>query len=156
MRTHGTVARTILVWSVIGCGSSRRAETDVVTADYGRYSFVAEASTDVRVTGVLLLAQDTIVPQPSGTMCRVAANQPSTDNLLYDCQIAGDAKFMLSIHRRNPLRRSMWVMVTPTRRTRQACIAWRTWENGTRTCTRSVPEEYIEQVRSTGNIIITR
>ena len=39
---------------------------------------------------------------------------------------------------------------------RMTGLLYRTWENGTRTCITSMPEEYIEQVLVSDKLVVTR
>lgn len=57
---------------------------------------------------------------------------------------------------RHPVRRSTWSVTMPVRKQRDVCVEFRTWENGTQTCTRNVPAEYIEQVKMSGELVVTR
>jgi hypothetical protein len=36
------------------------------------------------------------------------------------------------------------------------CTEYRTWENGTRTCVTSMPDEYIEHVLVSNKLVVTR
>ena len=106
--------------------------------------------------GVLDVSADTIVARSESAPCRHMAEQSTTAAIAYECGVPGTPGLRLSLDRRYPVRRSSWSVMTPVRRKRDVCVAHRTWENGTQSCTRSMPEEYIEQVRVTGQLVVTR
>lgn len=154
--TRGAVDLAVAIALCAACSARKESDTEVPVVDLGRYSFVVEAREGVRMAGTLTITRDTILAQPSGTTCRLPTEQPSSAHIVYECQVPGTSGLQLSIDRRSPLRRSTWAVVLPVRRTREVCSAWRTWENGTRSCTRKTAEEYIEQVRQTGGLVVTR
>ena len=108
------------------------------------------------MSGLLDVSLDTIVVRSEAAPCRVMAEQSSRAALLYECGVPGTPGVRLSLDRRHPVRRSTWSVMMPVRKKRDVCVAYRTWENGTQTCTRSVPEEYIEQTRVSGELVVTR
>ena len=135
-----------------------RAATGIAPGSdpYGRYPFTAEVATGQRLTGTIDIGPDTVVARPTGVECRVSPGQPSSDQLAYDCVLPGTNGVSLVIDRRSPLRRSQWVQSTQVTKKRDVCTQWRTWENGTRTCERSTPEEYFELVKRQGPIVVQR
>ena len=106
--------------------------------------------------GVIDVSADTIVARSESAPCRHMAGQSTSAAITYECGLPGTPGLRLSLDRRYPIRRSSWSVMTPVRKKRDVCVAHRTWENGTQTCTRSMPEEYIDQVRVTGQLIVTR
>ena len=157
MPTRRSIGQGLMAACALGACSARQAPaTELPDEGLGRYGFVAEASEGRRMTGILSVTRDTIVVQPDGTSCRVAKEQANSSHLVYECLFPGTAGLHLSIDRRSPVRRSTWAVFLPIRRVRDVCILYRTWENGTRTCTQYIPEEYIEQVRRTGPLVVTR
>jgi len=138
------------------CGARRPMEDVTPFAEFGRYAFVAAMPGGHRVTGTLDVAPDTLVARASSTDCRVAATQPSGDYLAYECMVPGTAGVNLHIDRRSPSRKSTWNAVTQVSKKRDVCLDYRTWENGTRTCIRSEPQEYFERVRVQGPLVVTR
>ena len=129
---------------------------DLPLEELGRFSFAIETRDGVRMTGLLDVSLDTIVARSETAPCRVMAEQSSSSALTYECGVPGTPGVRLSLDRRHPVRRSTWSVTMPVRKKRDVCVAWRTWENGTQTCTRSVPEEYTENTRVTGELIVTR
>ena len=139
-------------------GPATRAATGIAPGSdpYGRYPFSAEVATGQRLTGTIDIGPDTVIARPTGVECRVSPGQPSSDQLAYDCVLPGTNGVSLVIDRRSPLRRSQWVQSTQVSRKRDVCTQWRTWENGTRTCEKSTPEEYFELVKRRGPIVVQR
>jgi len=152
-------AATLLTASIVAmaCGNPRPVDTvDPPVAEAGRFSFAIETRDGVRMKGVLDVSADTIVARSESAPCRHMGEQSTSSAITYECGVAGTSGLRLSIDRRYPVRRSSWSLLTPVRKKRDVCVAHRTWENGTQTCTRSMPEEYIEQVRVTGQLVVTR
>jgi hypothetical protein len=151
------VARILVVVMSVGC-ATKNATTDVAVAQdpMGRFLFTAEIASGQRLTGVIDLAPDTVIIRPTGIECKVAARQPSGDLLEHDCVVPGTNGVQLVIDRRSPLRRSMWVQSTQVQKKRAVCTQYRTWENGTRTCELSQPEEYFEVVKKQGPLVFHR
>src|SRR5687768_1527651 len=150
-------ARVLLttVLAVMACKARQDPVTESPLSDLGRFSFVVEGRDVGRMTGLLDVTLDTIVARSEMAPCRVV---PEKDRayLAYECAAPGTTGVRLTLDRRNPVRRSTWSILTPVRKKRDVCVAFRTWENGTRTCTRTMPEEYIEQVRRAGDLVVTR
>lgn len=142
--------------ALVACATGPRRGDALSEPEFGQFTFAVEATDAIRLTGQLVVTPDTILPMPKGTTCRVAPQQPSVEHLAYECVSPGTSGILLVLDRRSPVRRSTWSVVVAVRKTRDACIAWRTWENGTRTCTSTMPEDYTEQVRRTGAIVVTR
>lgn len=152
-------AATLLATSFVAaaCSTSRRVDAvDLPAAELGRFSFAIETRDGVRVKGVLDISPDTMVARSESSPCRHMAEQSTSAAITYECGVPGTSGLRLSLDRRHPVRRSSWSVMTPVRKKRDVCVAYRTWENGTQTCTRSMPEEYIEQVRVTGQLMVTR
>ena len=155
----GSHAAALLTASLVAvaCGRPRPADpVDPPVAESGRFSFAIETRDGVRMKGVLDVSADTIVARSESAPCRHIAEQSTSGAITYECGVSGTPGLRLSIDRRYPIRRSSWSVMTPVRKKRDVCVAHRTWENGTQTCTRSMPEEYIEQVRVTGQLVVTR
>lgn len=139
------------------CGTQRQVDSvDPPTAELGRFAFAVETRDGVRMKGVLDVSVDTIVARSESAPCRLMAEHSTGTAITYECDVPGTPGMRLSVDRRHPVRRSSWSLLTPVRRKRDVCVAYRTWENGTQTCTRSMSEEYIEQVRVTGDLLVTR
>ena len=139
------------------CSAARPADlVDLPVPEFGRFSFAIETRDGVRMKGLLDVSTDTIVARSESAPCRHMAEQSTSTAITYECGVPGTPGMRLSLDRRHPIRRSSWSVMTPVRKKRDVCVAYRTWENGTQTCTRSVPEEYIEQVRVTGDLVVTR
>ena len=139
------------------CSKPRPVDTvDLPVTESGRFSFAIETRDGVRMKGVLDVSADTIVARSESAPCRHMAEQSTSAAITYECGVPGTSGLRLSLDRRYPVRRSTWSVITPVRKKRDVCVAHRTWENGTQTCTRSMPEEYIEQVRVTGQLVVTR
>ena len=85
----------------------------------------------------------------------MSPSQPGREVLVYECQLPGTTGINLQIDRRNPSRKSRWSLLTQVTKKRDICTEYRTWENGTRTCARSMPEEYLEKVRVEGSLVVT-
>ena len=152
-------AATLLATTLVATGCGARRQVDPVAlpvAEQGRFSFAIETRDGVRMKGLLDVSADTIVARSESAPCRHMAEQSTSAAITYECGVPGTQGLRLSLDRRNPVRRSSWSLMTPVRKKRDVCVAYRTWENGTQTCTRSVPEEYIEQVRVTGELVVTR
>lgn len=140
----------------IACGARRPADDVSSIAAFGRYAFVATIPGGQRLTGTLDVAPDTLIARAASFECRVAPAQPSADFLAYDCVVPGTTGLSLLIDRRNPARKSTWAAITQVSKKRDVCTDYRTWENGTRTCIRSTPQEYFERVRLQGPLVVTR
>ena len=151
---------TVIAHLSAACGGARAPEPDLadmpLIAEMGRFGFVATVAGGQRLTGTLDVAPDTLVARAAELECRVAPQQPNGEVLTYDCVVPGTSGVSLLIDRRNPTRKSTWSMVSQVTKKRDICVAWRTWENGSRTCTRSEPEEYFERVRVNGPLVVTR
>jgi hypothetical protein len=154
--TRSRYALLVAILLVQACRSRQGSGEVVPLEDVGRFSFLVEARDGVRMTGWLDVTLDTIVARSESAPCRFVAEQADRTHLPYECAAPGTSGVRLLLDRRYPLRRSTWSVVTPVRRKRDVCVAFRTWENGTRTCTRTMPEEYIEQVRQAGELVVTR
>ena len=145
------------IFVVTACSTPRQVDSvDLPVAELGRFSFAIETRDGVRMNGVLDVSADTIVARSEAAPCRHMAEQSTSSAITYECGVPGTPGMRLLLDRRHPVRRSSWSLMTPVRKKRDVCVAYRTWENGTQTCTRSVPEEYIEQVRVTGELVVTR
>ena len=141
----------------VACSKPRAADPlDPPVAESGRFSFAVESRDGVRMKGVLDVSADTIVARSESAPCRHMAEQSTSAAITYECGVPGTPGLRLSLDRRYPVRRSSWSVMVPVRKKRDVCAVYRTWENGTQTCTRSTPEEYIEQVRVTGQLVVTR
>jgi hypothetical protein len=139
------------------CSTQRGVEaSNPPVAEVGRYSFTLETRDGVRMTGLLDVGADTIVARSESAPCRVMAERSTSAAIAYECQVAGTSGVRLSLDRRHPVRRSTWSVLTPVRKKRDVCLEYRTWENGTRTCVTSMPEEYTEQVLVSGELVVTR
>ena len=139
------------------CGRPRPVDlADPPVAESGRFSFAIETRDGVRMKGVLDVSADTIVARSESAPCRHIAEHSTSGAITYECAVPGTPSLRLSLDRRFPIRRSSWSVMTPVRKKRDVCVAHRTWENGTQTCTRSMPEEYIDHVRVTGQLVVTR
>lgn len=145
---------TLLV--VPACGARRDPGGVLSVEEFGRFSFLVESRDGIRMTGWLDVTLDTIVARSESAPCRFVAEQPDRTRITYECASPGTSGVRLSLDRRHPVRRSIWSVSTPVRKKRDVCVAFRTWENGTRTCTRTMPEEYIDQVRQTGELVVSR
>jgi hypothetical protein len=156
MRLPRLIAVASLLALGTGCGARRPVEDVTPFAEFGRYAFVATMPGGQRLTGTLDVAPDTLVARAASTECKVAATQPSGDYLAYECLVPGTTGVNLLIDRRNPSRKSTWNTLTQVSRRRDVCNEYRTWENGTRTCIRSTPEEYFERVRVQGALVVSR
>jgi len=153
------LARFFILASTAACsGAATRAATGITPGSdpYGRYPFTAEIATGQHLTGTIDIGPDTVIARPNGVECRVAPGQPSSDQLAYDCVLSGTNGVSLVIDRRSPLRRSQWVQSTQVSKKRDICTQWRTWENGSRTCEMSKPEEYFELVKRQGPLVVQR
>ena len=152
-------AAALLTASIIAAACRAPQPLDPVDLpgnELGRFSFAIETRDGVRMNGLLDVSTDTIVARSESAPCRHMAEQSTSTAITYECGVPGTPGLRLSLDRRHPIRRSSWSVMTPVRKKRDVCVAYRTWENGTQTCTRSVPEEYIEQVRVTGELVVTR
>jgi hypothetical protein len=152
-------AAALLTTGVVAtsCGTQRHVDlVDPPVAELGRFAFAIETRDGVRMKGVLDVSVDTIVARSESAPCRLMAEHSTGTAITYECGVPGTPGLRLLLDRRHPVRRSSWSLMTPVRKKRDVCVAYRTWENGTQTCTRSVPEEYIEQVRVTGELVVTR
>ena len=153
-------ARTCLVVGALACGASRQSASPSPEAvglnAMGRYGFVADLPGGQRLTGTLDVMPDTLLARVTNVECKVSPQQPNGDFLTYDCAVPGTPSVNLMIDRRNPTKKSTWAAVTQVAKKRDVCVAWRTWENGSRTCTRSEPDEYFERVRVQGALVVTR
>jgi hypothetical protein len=102
----------------------------------------------------VVITGDTVVPRPTDGECRVAPSVAAgRQHFVYECAVPGVSGIMLAFDRVNPLRRSTWGLSTTVRKTRAVCTGWRTWENGTRSCTRTEPEEYFDKVQLQGTLV---
>ena len=152
-------AAALLTTSIVAtaCGTQRQVNpVDRPVAELGRFAFAIETREGVRMKGVLDVSVDTIVARSESAPCRRMTEQSTGTAIAYECAVPGTPGLRLSLDRRHPVRRSSWSLLTPVRKKRDVCVAYRTWENGTQTCTRSMPEDYIEQVRVTGELVVTR
>jgi hypothetical protein len=152
-------AQTCLVLGALACGASRPAPPgpEAVALDaMGRYGFVADVPGGQRLTGTLDVMTDTLLARVTNLECKVSPQQTNRDFLAYDCAVPGTPSVNLLIDRRNPTKKSTWAVVTQVSKKRDVCVAWRTWENGSRSCTLSQPEEYFERVRVQGALVVTR
>lgn len=151
-----TVAVVVLLALATACGARRQANDVPSIAEFGRYAFVATIPGGQRLTGTLDVAPDTVVARVASSECRVAPTQPSSDFLAYDCVVSGTTGVNLLIDRRSPARKSTWATITQVSKKRDVCSEYRTWENGTRSCIRSTPQEYFERVRVQGPLVVSR
>ena len=151
--------KTCLALGALACGASRSAPPGPGAVELdamGRYGFVADVPGGQRLTGTLDVMPDTLVARVTNVECKVSAQQTNRDFLAYDCAIPGTPGVNLLIDRRNPIKKSTWAVVAQVSKKRDVCVAWRTWENGSRSCTLRQPEEYIERVRVQGALVVTR
>lgn len=139
----------------IACGTRRPPDYEVQSISFGRFAFVADLPGGQRLTGTIDVAPDTVVARTAAGECRVSPSQPGREVLVYECQLPGTTGINLQIDRRNPSRKSRWSLLTQVTKKRDICTEYRTWENGTRTCARSMPEEYLEKVRVEGSLVVT-
>jgi hypothetical protein len=147
----------LAVGFVAGCASRQTpGDVEIPLEELGRFSFAIETRDGVRMSGLLDVSLDTIVARSELAPCRVTAEQSTSAAFTYECRVPGTPGVKLLLDRRHPVRRSTWSVLMPVRKKRDVCVAFRTWENGTQTCTRSVPEEYIEQVKVSGELVVTR
>ena len=151
-----TVGDVVLLALCTACGARRQVDDVPSIAEFGRYAFVATIPGGQRLTGTLDVAPDTLIARAASSECRVAPEQPSGDFLSYDCVVPGTNGVSLFIDRRSPARKSTWAIITQVSKKRDVCTEYRTWENGTRTCIRSAPQEYFERVRVQGPLVVTR
>ena len=152
-------AATLLATGIVvaACSTPRQVDpVDLPGAEVGRFSFAIETRDGVRMKGLIDVSADTIVARTELAPCRHMAEQSTTTAITYECGVAGTPGVRLSLDRRHPVRRSSWSVMTPVRKKRDVCVAYRTWESGAQSCTQSMPEEYIEQVRVTGQLVVTR
>lgn len=152
-------ALACIVLGALACAARRPAppSPESVALDaMGRYGFVADVPGGQRLTGTLDVTPDTLLARVTNVECKVSPQQQNGDLLAYDCAVPGTPSVNLLIDRRNPTKKSTWAVVTQVAKKRDVCVAWRTWENGSRTCTRSEPEEYFERVRVQGALVVTR
>jgi hypothetical protein len=154
------LARNVAIASLIslsaGCSARRVVDDSLQPTDFGRFTFVAVLAGGQRLTGTIDVAPDTIIARTATVMCHVSPSQASAALLAYECEVPGVSGLSLLIDRRNPVRKSTWTAMTQVTKTRNICTEYRTWENGTRTCERSMPQEYFERVRTQGPIVVTR
>lgn len=151
--------KTCLALGALACGASRSAPPGPGAVELdamGRYGFVADVPGGQRLTGTLDVMPDTLVARVTNVECKVNAQQTNRDFLAYDCAVPGTPSVNLLIDRRNPIKKSTWAVVAQVSKKRDVCVAWRTWENGSRSCTLRQPEEYIERVRVQGALVVTR
>jgi len=142
---------------VAACAApSRQEDLDVPIEELGRFKFLVETREGTRVTGLIDVALDTLVARSESAPCSRATEQPNRNQLVYECAAPGTSGIRLSLDRRHPIRNSKWAYFTPVMKTRDVCTAYRTWEDGRRTCTRSTPEQYVEQVWRSGELVVTR
>lgn len=143
---------------IAACGAPRRQEDlgGIEIEELGRFNFLVETREGTRVTGLIDVALDTIVARSESAPCSRATAQPDRNQLIYECAAPGTTGIRLSLDRRHPVRNSKWAYFTTVTKTRDVCTAYRTWENGSRTCTRSTPEQYLEQVWRSGDLVVTR
>ena len=152
-------ARALFTMSVVAAACSPQRQVDVAdppVAEVGRFSFAIETRDGIRMTGLLDVGADTIVARSEAAPCRVMPERSTTAAVSYECKAPGTPGVRLSLDRRAPVRRSTWSVLTPVKKRRDVCTEYRTWENGTRTCVTSMPEEYIEQVLVTDKLVVTR
>ena len=146
-----------LMLFVAACSAPKREEDFAIPmGELGRFNFLVETREGTRVTGLIDVALDTIVARSESAPCSRATQQPDRNHLVYECAAPGTAGIRLSLDRRHPVRSSKWSYFTPVMKTRDVCTAFRTWEDGRRTCTRSTPEQYVEQVWRSGELVVTR
>lgn len=144
----------VLMFTCLGC-SVRASEVAVINPSHiGSHAFRGELPGGVKFLGTMIVTVDTIVPRPRDGECRVATRAPSRQYLVYECAIAGASNVMVALDRVSPLQRSTWGVTASVRKSRTVCTNWRTWENGTRTCTQSHQEEYFERANLQGPLII--
>lgn len=142
---------------VAACSTQRQVETlGLPVAELGRFSFAIETREGVRMKGLLDVSVDTIVARSDAAPCERMNERSTSAVIAYECKVPGTSGVKLLLDRRHPVRRSTWSVLTPIRKTRSVCTDFRTLENGTRTCTTSMPEEYIEQVLVSGELVVTR
>ena len=152
-------AAVLFTTSVVAmaCSTKRQVETfGPPTTELGRFAFAIETRDGVRMTGLLDVGVDTIVARSEAAPCRVMTERATSTAISFECMVPGTSGVRLSVDRRRPVRRSTWSVLTPVRKKRDVCLEYRTWENGTRTCVTSMPEEYIEQVLVSGELVVTR
>jgi hypothetical protein len=144
----------LMLVTCLGCAARATEMATINPLPIGSYPFRAELPGGVKFHGMMIVTEDTIVPRPQDGECRPAAGAPSRQHLVYQCAIAGASNVMVSLDRISPLRRSTWGVEAAVRKSRSVCTNWRTWENGTRTCTQSSPEDYFERTNVQGLLII--
>ena len=152
-------ATAVFTTSLVAAACSPQRQVDASeppVADLGRFSFAIETREGVRMTGLLDVGADTIVARSESAPCQVMPDRSTSAAISYECKAPGTSGVRLSLDRRNPVRRSTWSVLTPVRKRRDACTQYRTWENGTRTCVASMPEEYIERVLVSDKLVVTR
>ena len=147
-----------LMLVVAACAAPKRQEEDLAIPieELGRFNFLVETREGTRVTGLIDVALDTIVARSESAPCSRATSQPDRNQLVYECAAPGTSGIRLSLDRRHPVRNSKWAYFTAVTKSRDVCTAFRTWEDGRRTCTRSTPEQYVEQVWKSGELVVTR
>lgn len=148
------IGPTILAGCVAGCATHQAGLPAMNPAYVGNHAFRAELPGGIKFMGTVIVTEDTIVARPADGECRLAAGAPSRQHLVYECAIPGATNVMVALDRASPLRRSTWGLVANVRKSRSVCTNWRTWENGTRTCTQSQPEEYFERTQLQGPLIM--
>lgn len=156
MRSYCLALFTLLAGA---CATPPRQQDDLTLPipieELGRFNFLVETR-ETRVTGLIDVALDTMVARSESAPCTRATVQPDRNQLVYECPAPGTAGVKLSLDRRHPVRNSKWSYFASVLKTRDVCTAFRTWENGTRTCTRSTPEQYVEQVLRSGELVVKR
>lgn len=155
MRTGRSLSVGLMATACASTGSMPPSRTTIPATSIGQHAFRAELPGGAMFAGLMVVTEDTMVPRPSEGECRVATTNPNRQHFVYTCTIPGTPDVMLALDRTNPLRRSTWGVTASVRKTRQKCTDYRTWENGTRTCTRSEPEEYFDSVQVQGTLQVT-
>lgn len=155
MRTRHSLGVALVTTACASTGAVPASSATIPATSVGQHAFRAELPGGTMFAGVMIVTEDTIVPRPDDGECRISATNPNRQRFVYACSLPGTPEVLLALDRASPLRRSTWGLVTPVRKTRQKCTDYRTWENGTRTCTRSEPEEYFDQVQVSGTLQVT-
>jgi hypothetical protein len=145
----------LLLVPCLGCAARASDVAATNPSHIGSHPFRAELPGGVKFLGTMIVTEDTIVPRPQDGECRPAAGVPNRQYLVYECAISGASNVMVALDLTSPLRRSTWGVAANVRKSRSVCTSWRTWENGTRTCTRSQQEEYFEKAQLQGPLIMS-
>lgn len=123
--------------------------------EFGRFTFLVQTRENIRLTGVLDITSDTMVVRGESATCRVAHEQPNEATLVYECKASG-TNVRIHLDRRHPTRRSTWAYLASVKKKRDVCVLFRTLESGARQCTATMPEEYFEQERRSGELVVNR